>query len=107
MGATHSFYPLMVAPPPPYTTTRRCPFIWCYYLPRAYLQAAAVIDGVHTELVATRYSNLIMVVVTQFNKIGSLVRCSAGVAGCVFLSCIFCTVLAVPPLTFNASSHHC
>eukprot|EP00050_Salpingoeca_kvevrii_P008232 m.301659 g.301659 ORF g.301659 m.301659 type:complete len:127 (-) comp14879_c0_seq1:61-441(-) len=35
-------------------------------------QAAAVIDGVHTEFVLTRYANLVFVAVTQRRRLGSL-----------------------------------
>ena len=40
------------------------------------LQAAASIDGVHTEVVCTAYADRVFVLVTQLRKVGNLVSAS-------------------------------
>jgi len=40
--------------------------------PFSTLQLAAMIDGIHTEFILTTYSNLVFFVVTQLEKLGSL-----------------------------------
>ncbi len=37
-------------------------------------QVACKIDGIHTEIVLSAYSDYIMIVITQNNKLGTLVR---------------------------------
>lgn len=42
--------------------------------PFTTIQRAAVIEGVHTEFILTSYSNMIFFVITQNEKLGSIVR---------------------------------
>eukprot|EP01087_Luapelamoeba_hula_P017879 TRINITY_DN5684_c0_g1_i1.p1 TRINITY_DN5684_c0_g1~~TRINITY_DN5684_c0_g1_i1.p1 ORF type:complete len:167 (+),score=44.90 TRINITY_DN5684_c0_g1_i1:23-502(+) len=42
---------------------------------------AAVINGHHTELVITPYSNVVFIIVTQLGKIGTLMQVNTDIAG--------------------------
>ncbi|KAI7874523.1 hypothetical protein K492DRAFT_211535 [Lichtheimia hyalospora FSU 10163] len=43
-------------------------------------QAACDIDGVHTEVLVTGFADKIFIVVTQFGRIGSLIRTTVDIA---------------------------
>ncbi|XP_077981913.1 proteasome assembly chaperone 3-like [Glandiceps talaboti] len=49
-------------------------------------QGASSVDGIHTDIVCTAFADRIFVVVTQFQKLGTLVHITKDVAGFVDIS---------------------
>ena len=52
------------------------------------LKTAAIVDGIHTEVMCSAYQDRIFVVVSQFEKIGSLVSLIINL--CLFKSKLNC-----------------
>ncbi len=46
--------------------------------PLKNIQVAALIDGVHTEFILTKYANCLFVIVTQTEKLGTIVSIFSG-----------------------------